>query len=147
MSSSSPGVSSPSKKRFFKSAIDKTFQFAIIPSSGNVRSYAILLKCLQLLLGAFLFTTTWKSYTQTASCDRCGSFYPLGTPRDSCGFDYILHPLDVAEPFQVTNYKHLATRYSGILATTRAEIVEKKFVKSHKCHPVPPCEGVECEWM
>ncbi len=25
-----------------------------MPSSGNVRSYAILLRCLQLLLGAFL---------------------------------------------------------------------------------------------
>ena len=43
------------KNVFFKSAIDKSFQSAIMTSSGNVRSYAILLKCLQLLLGAFLF--------------------------------------------------------------------------------------------
>ena len=38
-----------------------------------MRVLIFLLRCLQLLLGAFLFTASWKSYTQTASCGRCGS--------------------------------------------------------------------------
>ena len=60
----------------------------------------------------------------------CARFYPYGTPRDLCGFDYHRAPSDVVEPLLSTKNQHLAIRYSGnTSATARAEITGKKFAK------------------
>ena len=52
----------------FQETIDKSLLLCIMKASRSGFFDIFLLRCIQLLLGAFLFTTTWKSYTQTAGC-------------------------------------------------------------------------------
>ena len=61
-------------RSIFREIIDKSLLLCIMRASRSEFFDIFLLRCLQLLLGAFLFTTTWKSYMQTASGGWCGSY-------------------------------------------------------------------------
>ena len=58
-----------------------------------------------------------------------GRFYPFGTPRDSCGFDYVQDPSDVIEPSLSTKNQYLAIRCSG---NTRDHKSWKRRIKVRK---------------
>ena len=74
-------------------------------------------------------------------------FLPLGTPRDSCGFDYVLHPWMQPKHLQVTHWKCLTILEHKRFSPLRGQNTTKSSSNSHNGYPVPPCEGVESERM
>ena len=80
-------------------------------------------------------------------------FQGLGTPRDSCGLTYVLHPWNVYKLICSTKYQSFTHYFPLNLAQKLVFLLRKKFDKSHKCSrsakalaEAQPCTSVTKIW-